>query len=233
MSDFPPPPQNPADNDPFLDPELASLTALLGEAAVWEEPSADLEDSVVSAIWGELDRQIASDGDDGPTTTSRPTPIVADEADVVPIDRARRRWVAPVLAAAATLLVVAGIGIGSRFLAERQQPDHEVALAGTDLAPAATAVAEVDNTPQGTRIILDVSGLAPAPEGQYYEAWLRQNAEVGVSAGTFHLRGGDATIELWSGVTVDEYPLITVTIQDEGAGAASSGRVVLRGTVDG
>jgi hypothetical protein len=32
-------------------------------------------------------------------------------------------------------------------------------------------------------------------------------------------------------VTIDEYPLITVTIQDESSGATSSGRVVLKGMV--
>ncbi len=40
--------------------------------------------------------------------------------------------------------------------------------------------------------------------------------------------GGE--IELWAGVTTEDYPLFTVTIQDE-ADPVSSGRVVLRGTV--
>ena len=55
------------------------------------------------------------------------------------------------------------------------------------------------------------------------------DADVGVSAGTFHMRGGDGSIELWSGVSPDDYPLVTVTIQQEADGAESSGRVVLRG----
>ena len=87
-------------------------------------------------------------------------------------------------------------------------------------------------TPIGTRIILDVAGLPPAEPGTYYEAWMRVDAETGVSAGTFHLRGGDGEIELWSGVTAADYPLLTVTVQDEGQ-AASSGVVVLRGRIDG
>lgn len=41
-----------------------------------------------------------------------------------------------------------------------------------------------------------------------------------MSAGTFHLRG----------VTAADYPLFTITIQDE-ADAESSGRVVLEGRV--
>ncbi|MBV1894375.1 MAG: anti-sigma factor, partial [Ilumatobacteraceae bacterium] len=71
-----------------------------------------------------------------------------------------------------------------------------------------------------------------APDGFYYEAWLRKSPEVGVSAGTFHLRGGDGSIQLWAGVALDEYPILTVTLQTEGGGAASSGIVVLAGKID-
>jgi hypothetical protein len=131
--------------------------------------------------------------------------------------------------AAAVLLVVAVGWVALR------SPDAEgelVALAPTDLAPlAARAEARVSDQPGGTRILLEVRGLPPAPAGSYYEAWLRQSPEVGVSAGTFHLRGGDDEVELWSGVATEDYPLITVTIQEEGGGAASSGRVVLSGRV--
>jgi hypothetical protein len=88
----------------------------------------------------------------------------------------------------------------------------------------------IAETPLGTRLILDVAGLPPAAPGQYYEAWMRTGPEAGVSAGTFHLRGGDGEIELWAGVTLDAYPLFTITIQDE-ADPLSSGRVVLKGRV--
>jgi hypothetical protein len=48
-----------------------------------------------------------------------------------------------------------------------------------------------------------------------------------VSAGTFHLRGGgDAEIELWAWVDIEDYPLFTVTLQPEGL-APYSGQVVL------
>jgi hypothetical protein len=61
--------------------------------------------------------------------------------------------------------------------------------------------------PLGTRLILDVAGLPPAEPGEYHEAWMRTGPEVGVSAGTFHLRGDHGQIELWAGVTADNYPL--------------------------
>lgn len=234
-------------DEPITDAELAALGDLLGDEAVWEEPTPGLEDAVVAAIHQEMggagmapitdigsaERRAA---EPGLAPLDRPRVLEqGDHAPVVPIDRRPRRWVGPLLGAAAALLAVAAFSLGARLLADDTEvpADHLVAMAGTDLAPDASAVAEVLATPLGTRIILDVTGLAPAPEGQYYEAWLRQNPEIGVSAGTFHLRGGDGAIELWAGVLVDDYPLITVTLQDEGAGAASSGRVVLAGRVDG
>lgn len=246
MTDFHPFDDLP-DDEPMTDAELAALGALLGDEAVWDEPTPGLEDSVVSAIRREMggvgvtpitdigspDRGSA---EPGLAPLDRPRLLEqSDPAPVIPIDRRPRRWVGPLLGAAAALLVVAGFSLGARLLADDNevQSDHLVAMAGTDLAPDASAVADILATPLGTRIILDVTGLPPAPEGQYYEAWLRQSPEIGVSAGTFHLRGGDGAIELWSGVLVDDYPLVTVTLQEEGAGAASSGRVVLAGRVDG
>ncbi len=238
------------DDDPMLEADLAALGALLGDEAVWEEPTPGLEDTIVASIKREQavtghagNRPIPEIGSAqlhsaGPMSTGPApgrAPEQAEPAEVIPFERPRRRWVGPLLGAAAALVAVAAISLGVRLTEDDTEPppDHLVALAATELAPGAEAVADVVATPLGTRIILDVRGLPPAPEGQYYEAWLRQSPEVGVSAGTFHLRGGDGTIELWAGVTVDTYPLITVTLQEEGAGAASSGRVVLKGSVDG
>lgn len=158
-------------------------------------------------------------------------PEATNGSNVVPLSRARR-WMAPVASAAAavavTLLAVNVVGSTEAAPAVTEVAGVELPLVGTDLAPEASATATVAETRAGTRIQLDVSGLRPAPLGQYYEAWLRQDAETGVSAGTFHLRGGDADIELWAAVSPEEYPLITVTLQDE-ASPDSSGRVVLRG----
>ena len=75
-------------------------------------------------------------------------------------------------------------------------------------------------------------GLPPAPPGTYYQAWVKGDGGL-VTIGTFHMQGGDDTVELWSGVPLDEYPTITVTLQDEGGGQESSGRVVLTGVIGG
>ncbi len=106
-----------------------------------------------------------------------------------------------------------------------------VAINGTDLAPDATGKATLRPTSSGWYIRLEVSGLPAAPEGTYYEGWV-WSEEEGVSIGTFHLHGGAEPVVLWSGVDVAEYPAIWVTLQDEGAGAEASDRIMMKGRIE-
>lgn len=130
------------------------------------------------------------------------------------------------LAAAAVLVILAGAGI----LLTRGPEYVHLELAGTPLAARAHAGVELADTPSGAELLLDVSGLPPAAPGTYYEGWLTGDRGW-VSIGTFHLRRGTDEVVLWSGVELADYPLIAVTVQTEGGGAKSSGRVVLRGEV--
>lgn len=202
----------------------ARVAALLGDPLTWAESDPGSEESIVAAVSAAAEAEAEADGPAPMPDPERST----DGGQVVPLSTARR-WVAPFLAGAATVLLVVG---AVALLGDSGGDDADVVavgLQGTSEAPGATATAEVAATPLGTRIELSVEGLPPAPEGTYYEAWLRQGPDVGVSAGTFHLRGGDGSIELWAGVDLDDYPLVSVTLQDEGGGAESSGVVVLRG----
>jgi hypothetical protein len=136
-----------------------------------------------------------------------------------------------ILSAAAGLVILAG-ALGVLLRAGGDGDGHSVEVAGTELAPEASAVARVEETGSGVAIELDVSGLPPAEPGTYYQAWMKGPDGL-VTVGTFHLRGGDDSVELWSGVPPDRYPTLTVTLQQEGAGQESSGRVVLSGDIRG
>nr|WP_272948501.1 anti-sigma factor [Kribbella sindirgiensis] len=139
--------------------------------------------------------------------------------------RSRRRLV--VLVAAAAAIVVGATGLVTTLT----QPDAQTfALSGTELATGAKARAELRDTPSGVEITLRTSGLDGAAPGTYYEAWVK-GAKGLVPIGTFHLRGESDRVVLWSGVDMAAYPAMTVTVQPEGGGAASSGRVVLSGAV--
>ena len=219
------------DDDMQLPP---AVEAMLGDAEMWAPVSEDAQESIVAAVLSEVTAgAVDSEADvaDGADVADNVTSLSAAR-DAAATERSQpSRWSGFALGAAAALLLIAGIVGVSRL--GGSGADLEVELAGTDLAPTASAVAEVTATVDGTRIVLQVEDLAPAPEGMYYEAWLRQDAAVGVSAGTFHLRGGgDTEIELWAGVAPDNYPLLTVTLQEE-AQPESSGQVVLKTRLDG
>jgi hypothetical protein len=179
-----------------------AVRSALGLEAVWGDPPGSVFEGIMAEI-----------------RAAGPQPVVATR-------RGGRRAGAMVrvvsLAAAVVVVVMVGVAIVPR--------SATFELAGTELAPGAIAEVQVADTPSGFEIRLDISGLDPAPEGSYYQAWVR-TADDGVTIGTFHMRGGADEVVLWSGVDIADYPVITVTIQEEGAGAESSGVVVLKGEI--
>ena len=226
-------------DDP-TDPRDASVARLLDDPAVWTEVPAGLRDRVVAAATG----AVAPD--------ERGTPAAGrDLTDGVPAgdlaaggrppaprpasldDRRRRRRRPAVVAAAAVALVCLGVA-GGLVLARDDAPAArlEVALAGTDEAPGASATARLRDEPAGVSVRLAVEGLAPAPEGTFYEAWLVGEAGK-ISAGTFHLRGDQDEIELWLGVDPAGYEAVTVTRQPVAGGTLAEGVPVLRGVLPG
>jgi Anti-sigma-K factor rskA len=186
---------------------------LLADDAVWAEPSPTGVDDLLATIRAES----------GGTVPAAPA-----SARVPSRGRSRRLVL---VAAAAGIVAVAGI-VGVLVRSADDGAGQDFAVAGTELAPDASGVATVEETGSGVAIELDVSGLPPAEPGTYYQAWVKGPDGL-VTVGTFHMRGGDDQVELWSGVPLDRYPTLTVTLQQEGAGQESSGRVVLSGEVGG
>jgi hypothetical protein len=212
-------------NEP-TEAELAALDAFLADESVWADPPAGLEDFVVATIAAEAAAA-------APLPSDRPTDFGwSDQPDRArapkrAVRRPPRRFGLVVGAAAAAAVILVAV------LSLRPATGRTVELgAGPAGQPTNGAEARIEDQPNGTRILLDVASLPPAAPGTYYEAWLRKDPKVGVSIGTFHMRGGTGGhVELWAGVSPADYPLITVTIQQEGAGAESSGKVVLTGHV--
>jgi Anti-sigma-K factor rskA len=227
----------------------ARVRGLLADDAVWAEPPPSGIDDLLAAIAAESEsgggapapaaprewgaRGAPESTRPGMPAESRP-PTAPTQPGVstlpgAPAHRATRRPARRRLALVAAAAMVAVAAGAAGFIARGASDDgggREVEVAGTELAPDASAVARVEETGSGVAIELDVRDLPPAEPGTYYQAWLKGPDGL-VTVGTFHMQDGDDTVELWSGVPLDRYPTLTVTLQQEGAGQESSGQVVL------
>lgn len=195
-------------NDP-VDP---AVTRLLDDPALWADVSSSLRDRVLTEATGgdELGRRRSAKAGGGG----------------VP---GRPGWARPGLLAAA-VVVVLGLAVAGGLVAtgDDEPVGTPVALAGTEGMPGAVASARLRPMPAGVEVALDVSGLPPAPEGTFYEAWAVGD-QGKVSAGTFHARGDQDEVRLWLGVDPDDYDALTVTRQPIDGGTLAEGVVVLRG----
>lgn len=159
--------------------------ALLNDPALWAEPSATFEDSLLTSI-------------------ERPEMPEAANVAVIGKQASRRpKWLAPAAAAAAVLAVVAVLTL------RPANADWEVALGATPEAIGVEASVLGWNEASGTRIELDITGLAAAPDGFVYELWF-SDGPVHVSAGTFH---NPEKVTLWAGVSRRDFPRLWITLE--------------------
>lgn len=209
------------------DDESAAMVGRFGttlrRAAVWEEPPDDLGDRIIAQV----EALRAGDGHVGDDTPSGLRARDVSEAG-------RRRgvsWVWPGLAVAAAALVAfaAGALLTGDDDGRSREPMAVVALTATDLSPGARAEGDAVDAGAGFSINIDVSGLPPAPAGEYYEGWL-YDTQTGdwVSVGTFHMRSGDGRVVLWSGVPLGRYNELVVTSEVEGS-TGGHGDILLEG----
>lgn len=190
--------------DPADRGRLDEILALMREDTTWAEPQPEVGDRVIAAIAG-----------------------MADES---PAPRRRRvgAYAAAVVGIAAVTALV--LGLAGVFDA----PDEQlVAMEGTEIETSAVGEAALRPTGSGWWIRLEVAGLPAADPGTYYEGWMWNDEGEGVSIGTFHLRGGEEPVILWSGVDPADYPAIWVTREPEDGDPGASDQVVMRGRIEG
>ncbi len=176
-------------------PALESARRLLADSLLWEETGSQLEERVVGLI-------------SGPASLAETPPAQ------------RRSWRIPVAAAVVGLLV-ASLGVWA--LVRTPGADWTVPIPGTLEAPTAAGVIQGWNESTGTRVVLDIEGLAPAPPGSVYELWFTRD-DVHVSAGTFT---GPGEVKLWVGVSRGAFPRLWVTLEPIDGDEAPSGFTVL------
>ena len=126
---------------------------------------------------------------------------------------------------AAAVLLAVGVTVG--VYVNRDQPvEFAATLSGTELSPDASGRRHPHQDPSGWDIRLHATGLPRREDGEYYQAWLKNDAGLLVPIGSFN-DGRDVT--LWSGVGPGDFPTLTVTQEVADGDQASSGLVVLIG----
>lgn len=138
-------------------------------------------------------------------------------------------------AAAAVALLAIGVVFGVVLGGDRSggsfAPSERVVLSGvTPEAPEAASgevlVADGGDEP----LELDVSGLEPTGEGEYYEFWLLGAEGELVSLGSFRVdEAGDSKVRLPLPVDPADYGYFDLSIEKEDGSPGHSGKSVLRG----
>lgn len=194
-----------ADLTPEERAELERAYATLADAAVWAEPSPELQERVVAAV--------------AEASGTEPVGVPAGVGT-----SGRRRWI-PYVVAAATVSALAIGAVG--LLAQQGQPlQFAASLTGTELAPDAKGDVTMTRTTSGWKIELHATGLPRRADDKFYEAWLKDDRGHLVPIGTFN-EGRD--VVLWAGVPPTAFPTLTVTRELADGNQASSGKVVLAG----
>jgi len=193
--------------------DLDELTALLGDEAVWSQPPAELEGAVVAAIAAEA---AAAPGGRAPAVVAA-SPRRSKRTTL-------RSWgvARVVLTAAAGVVALAVAGL----VLTRAGNARETFQGAFEDDGGTVELSRFDS---GWRVELDAPGLPRRDGGEFYEAWLRNDAGVLVSIGTFN-EGDD--VVLWAGVPPSEFRTITVTRESADGDPASSGDRALVGTID-
>lgn len=219
-----------AEDERRLDAALAEDPELRARASHAEETAALLADaapevapppSIRSALLARIAQ--ADPVEDEETVGSDPEPRHEDDGlDAVPAApparRARRRW----FALAASVVVVAGIGVGAVVMTQMlDRPEGVVALDRIEEADDVRGAAE--ELPDGGSLVLRwshevgevvvLAGEMPElDDGSQYELWFVRD-ETPVSAGVFD--GGDAEPTLLEG-ELAEGDVVAVTVEEAG-----------------
>lgn len=126
--------------------------------------------------------------------------VAAISGEAVRKERRPRWWMLGVAAALMVVVVLTTNVIG--------RPDWTLELQPGPAAPEAAGTITGWNMDYGTRMVVDVSGLAPTGTDAYYEMWLTAPDGRHVSAGTFRMSG---RFEVMAGVRRADYPRIWIT----------------------
>ena len=160
--------------------------------------------------------------------------VFAEQAAATPAKPAPRRWfrLAGGLVAGCLIFGV-GLFVGTRFgdSGTATPADTEtLSLVSLGSAPSgATGQVKLASSTEDP-VTLDVSGLEPTGNGEFYELWLLGENDELVALGSFRVHDdGGSEVKVPLPVNPSDYKYFDVSIQEENGDPNHSGRSVLRG----
>ncbi|MGP6172303.1 anti-sigma factor [Microbacterium sp. A196] len=190
--------------------------ALLADGAVPALPSPGVRDALLAQIAVTPQADASSEGDVEPTAAPGPTAAPVPAAS-------QRRWSRRLFALAASVVLIAGLGIGAAVLIPQlTQPASVVALEKIEAAPdAQQQTIELDSGAQATAhwsasvgsAVLVTDGLDALGADQTYQLWFVRG-ELPLPAGIFETDAGAATALLDG--DMHEGDVIAVTVEQAG-----------------
>lgn len=160
--------------------------------------------------------------------------VFSEEAAATPAKPAPRRWLRLAGGLAAGCLIF-GIGLftGTRFEdSGTPTPADTETLSLVSLGPAPSGATGKVKLASSTEdpVTLDVSGLKPTGDNEFYELWLLGKNDELVALGSFRVEDdGDSEVKVPLPVNPSDYKYFDVSIQEENGDPNHSGRSVLRG----
>jgi len=135
------------------------------------------------------------------------------------------------LLATAALLVVAVLGVG--VLRAVTEPSDGLALTATrSVAPQVGGELRGERVGDNLKVEVEAWGLPEPREGRYYKMWYAREGGGRISCGTFSAApDGRATVSMSAPVSAAAYPEIGITQEPDNGDPASSGKVVLKGSL--
>ena len=134
------------------------------------------------------------------------------------------------LPVAAALLVVAVLSFG--VLRTVSDSSGGLTLSATSVAPQAGGELRGERVGDNLKVELEAWGLPEPRGGEYYEMWYAKKGGGRISCGTFSATpDGRATVSMSAPVSAVDYPEIEITQEPADGDPASSGKVVLKGSL--
>jgi hypothetical protein len=208
--------------------ELAAMTrtAQIARSTLADDAIESPPERVWTAIATELSIAPVPDAA-GPETSNPEAP--GSEAPAPPPARRRTRRIVWVLAA--SLVLLAGAGLGTWAIAARLAPTSiaEAALDPFPEHPHAMGTADVEESRDGARTLVVTLEGGNVPD-EYHEVWLiRNDAGALISLGV--LTGERGTFPIPAGVDLREYSLVDISAEPVDGNPAHSGNSIVRGSL--